>query len=356
MKKESKHFQEKILAWYDVNKRDLPWRKNKNPYSIWLSEIILQQTRVAQGLSYYEKFIEAFPTVEKLAGAKEDQVLKLWQGLGYYSRARNLQTAAQQILEQFNGNFPDNSVELKKLKGVGTYTASAIASIAFNEAVAVVDGNVYRVLSRYLGIAEPIDSSNGKKIFEEAAQDLLWKKDPGKYNQAVMEFGARQCVPKNPDCLNCILKNHCSAFQSESVKTLPVKEKSVRIKKRYFNFLVVHFKGKIGLEKRKGNDIWKGLYQFPLLESEKDILHFRDLIADSFLENYSKSIVYKRKKEQKPHQLTHQQINPVFWEISWEGKATDLKKIFPETIFLNYSKTEDYPFPKIIENFLKTME
>lgn len=355
MKKKSLYFQERILVWYDKNQRNLPWRKNKNPYSIWLSEVILQQTRVAQGLSYYEKFIETFPTVGDLAKAEEDKVLKLWQGLGYYSRARNLQSAAKQIVENYQGKFPNKSEELKKLKGVGNYTAAAIASIAFNEAVAVIDGNVYRVLSRFLGISAPIDSSSGKKIFEDAAGELLWKKDPGKYNQAIMEFGAKQCVPKNPDCRNCPLCEQCDAYHSQRVKELPVKKKSVTQKIRHFNFLVLNCKGKIGVQKRTEKDIWQGLYQFPLIESPKGIESFEELLSSSGLLKYSKSLIYRKKREQKTHLLTHQQIIPVFWETEWQGNLREVKQIFEDTLFVSRSLAEDYPFPKIIEKYWKTL-
>jgi A/G-specific adenine glycosylase len=353
MKKETQHFQESVLSWYDKNKRDLPWRKNKNPYSILLSEVILQQTRVAQGLAYYEKFMQTFPTVETLANADEQQVLKLWQGLGYYSRARNLHTAAKQIVNDYDGILPSESSELKKLKGVGKYTAAAIASIAFNEPVAVVDGNVYRVIARYLGIGDAIDSSAGQKIFEQAATDLLWKKNPGKYNQAIMEFGAQQCVPVNPNCEICPINNSCSALRDGLVKTLPRKEKSIKIKKRFFNYWVIHFKGEIVVQKRNGKDIWEGLYQFPLFETEKEISTFSELLSEINHGNTSKSILYKKNSRQKKHLLTHQELHPVFWEIEWLGTKKALLLTFPDSLVLTPSLAEEFPYPKIIENFWK---
>src|SRR6056300_1490745 len=231
-------FSNKLILWYLQNKRDLPWRKTKNPYHVWLSEIILQQTRVAQGLDYYLKFIDAFPTVNHLANADESTVLKLWQGLGYYSRARNLHFSAKYIVKELTGEFPKTYKEIVKLKGVGDYTASAIASMCFNEPTAVVDGNVYRVLSRYFGIDTPINSSKGVKEFKAMAQELIDRNNPAIFNQAIMEFGATQCKPKNPDCGNCPFQNSCVAFGYNHIDALPVKNKSARAKKKYFNFLV----------------------------------------------------------------------------------------------------------------------
>ncbi|MGB2273007.1 MAG: A/G-specific adenine glycosylase, partial [Flavicella sp.] len=265
-------FSKTLESWYLSNKRDLPWRNSSDPYRIWLSEIILQQTRVTQGLSYYEKFVVAFPTVFDLANAKEEQVLKLWQGLGYYSRARNLHFSAKYIVEELNGVFPKNYSSLLRLKGVGDYTASAIASICFNEKTAVVDGNVYRVLSRYFGISTPINSTKGVKEFKSLAQELLITDNPGQYNQALMEFGALQCVPQNPNCLICPLEQSCDAFAKGIIDTLPVKEKKLKVKKRYFNFIVFQLpKGQTVIEKRIGKGIWENLFQFPLVETNKTV-------------------------------------------------------------------------------------
>ena len=228
-------FSKQLAQWYLQNKRDLPWRGSTNPYEIWLSEIILQQTRVDQGMGYYYKFIEHFPSVNHLAKASEDQVLKLWQGLGYYSRARNLHFSAKYIVNELNGEFPIGYTNILKLKGVGDYTASAIASICFNEPAAVVDGNVYRVLARYFGIFTPINSSKGIKEFKMLAQKLLNTEIPGTHNQAIMEFGARMCKPQNPDCEICPLNSSCVALEKKEIKMLPVKENKIKIKKRYFN-------------------------------------------------------------------------------------------------------------------------
>lgn len=227
-------FAKKLIDWYLDNKRDLPWRGTKNPYNIWLSEIILQQTRVAQGTPYYFAFIETFPEVTALANAPQEQVLKLWQGLGYYSRARNLHTAAKYIVESCDGVFPDTYKGLLSLKGVGDYTASAIGSICFDLPTAVVDGNVYRVLSRIFGVETPINSSQGMKEFKALAQALLDESRPGTHNQAVMEFGARYCVPQNPNCDACIFNNRCDAYKNKKVALLPVKLKKLKVKKRYF--------------------------------------------------------------------------------------------------------------------------
>ena len=231
-------FGQKLTSWYLQNKRDLPWRKTKNPYKIWLSEVILQQTRVVQGLPYYENFVNSFPTVFDLAKADEQQVLKIWQGLGYYSRARNLHHTAQYISENLNGEFPKTYNELIKLKGIGSYTASAIASFCFDEKVAVLDGNVYRVLSRYFGVETDISSSKAKKEFQNLADEVLDKNRPALFNQAIMEFGALQCVPKNPNCEVCVLNDSCLALKDKKVAQLPVKVKKTKVKKRFLNYLI----------------------------------------------------------------------------------------------------------------------
>jgi A/G-specific adenine glycosylase len=356
MKKERNVFCENILIWFDKNERKLPWRKNKNPYSIWLSEIILQQTRVAQGLSYYEKFVSTFPSVELLAKASEQEILKLWQGLGYYSRARNLHFAAKQIVNDYDGKVPSSTKELLKLKGVGTYTAAAIASIAFNEPMAVVDGNVYRVIARYLGIHAAIDSTQGQKEFAQAAQKLLWKKDPGKYNQAIMEFGALQCTPSGPDCNNCVLNATCFAFNNDLVNKLPVKEKSLKIKRRYFNYLIIKYKNKFVFQKRSSKDIWQGLYEFPLIETDRPIATITELKKTSpILEKRLKKLDFVEKIEQKKHLLTHQEIHPIFWVFVWKVTLMDMKMAFPECTLVSVEEAENLPFPKIIENFWKSI-
>ena len=264
-----KKFSAKIISWYTENKRSLPWRNTKDPYRIWLSEIILQQTRVAQGLPYYIKFIDRFPTVHSLAKSKEQEVLRLWQGLGYYSRARNLHLCAKEVVEKFQGNFPGNYDDLQKLRGIGSYTAAAIASISFGEPVAVVDGNVFRVLSRVFGIDKDISQPRTKDFFFSLANKLISKDQPDEFNQAIMEFGAIHCLPKNPLCEACIFKRKCIAYERDMQTVLPVKSKKQKIRKRYFYYFVFQKGKKIAMRKRLGKDIWRGLFDFYLVETSK---------------------------------------------------------------------------------------
>ena len=262
----NKYFADALLNWYEEHQRDLPWRHTQEPYNIWLSEIILQQTRVQQGLPYYQHFIEAFPTVEALAAAPEEQVLRLWQGLGYYSRARNLHTTAKAVAEA--GQFPQSYKELLKLKGVGPYTAAAIASFAYNEAVAVVDGNVYRVLARQFGLKDDIASPAGQKKFAQLAQELISADAPATYNQAIMEFGATHCTPRNPQCLFCPLKSTCYALKYGEQHQLPVKLKKQKVRDRYFHYLVITQQQQVLMQQRTGRGIWQNLWQFPLYEAD----------------------------------------------------------------------------------------
>lgn len=259
-------FSEKVIKWYEENKRDLPWRHTSDPYKIWLSEVILQQTRVDQGLPYYHNFVEEFPTVYDLAAASEEKVLRAWQGLGYYSRARNLHACAKEIAQNRQGKFPNTSSELKKLPGIGPYTASAIASIAFKEPVAVVDGNVYRVLSRVFGIKEDILSTSAKKTFQKVADDLIDEKCPDLFNQGMMEFGALHCTPANPNCQSCPFNVECHARIHHAQSELPVKKKKKRARTRYFHYIVLEYMGKILMKQRGPGDIWQGLYDFPVVE------------------------------------------------------------------------------------------
>jgi A/G-specific adenine glycosylase len=260
-----------LYRWYKHAKRDLPWRNTNDPYKIWISEIILQQTRIDQGISYYQRFTERFPDVQELARASEEEVLKLWQGLGYYSRARNLHRAAKIVLNEYKGVFPNSYADIKALPGIGPYTAAAISSIAFGLSYPAVDGNVYRVLSRYFGIPTPIDSTKGKKEFRELAEELIAGSNPGMHNQALMEFGALQCTPKSPDCQNCPLIADCFAAKMKQVGSLPVKQKKTKQINRYFNYYLLEHEDSIYLEKRTGNDIWKNLFQFPLCETQKPL-------------------------------------------------------------------------------------
>ncbi len=263
------NFHNILIKWYLQNKRDLPWRKTVDPYQIWLSEIMLQQTRVVQGMPYFFSFIKEFPTVKDLADAREEKVLKLWQGLGYYSRARNLHKTAQYISNDLNGIFPDSYKELLKLKGVGEYTAAAIASFSYNEPVPVVDGNVFRVLARYFDIESDIAVPATKKEFAALAQELMPKDNPALFNQAIMEFGALQCVPKSPECSVCVFNESCAALQKGKVNMLPVKSKKLKVTNRYFNYLILEdVLGNTLIQKRTQKGIWHNLYEFPLLETE----------------------------------------------------------------------------------------
>ena len=342
-------FSNTLIHWYLQNNRDLPWRKSKNPYFIWLSEIMLQQTRVAQGLSYYIKFTSTFPTVFDLAKADESTVLKMWQGLGYYSRARNLHFSAKQISKELNGIFPSTYEEIIKLKGVGDYTASAISSICFNEPSAVVDGNVYRTLSRYFGIHTAINSTSGIKEFKLLAQTLIDASQPGTYNQALMDFGALHCKPQNPLCETCPFCNSCVAFEKKLTKELPVKEKKIKVKKRYFNFLVIKTNDhKTILTERKGKGIWQGLYQFPLIENtetvkEKEIIASKEF-NDLFPAETTISLFYKKEIV---HKLSHQHLYTQFWIV--ETKTLKNANISWENI-------QDFPVPVLIANFLEAFE
>lgn len=318
------NFNSNLIHWYSIHKRALPWRETKDPYTVWLSEMILQQTQIKQGLPYFIKFTKYYPTVFDLANASEDRVLKHWQGLGYYSRARNLHKTAKYVAQELKGIFPKTHAELMNLKGVGDYTASAIASICYEESVAVVDGNVYRVLSRYFGIDTPINSSGGAKQFKNLASSLLPKKNIGDYNQAIMEFGAKQCKPQTPNCALCPLDSDCVALATAKVKNLPVKLKKVKIRKRYLNFLVVlSAEGKTLLEKRIQKGIWQHLYQFPLLETNKSISK-KELQTNSGFKELN-ALAQKKIELHNPqdivHKLTHQELHIKFWKIYTESEV-----------------------------------
>ncbi len=347
---EPMNFTQKITNWYSVNKRDLPWRKTNNPYHVWLSEIILQQTQVKQGLPYYEDFVKTFPTVEDLANAPQEQVLKLWQGLGYYSRARNLHETAQFIVNELNGVFPSNYTDLLKLKGVGEYTASAIASICFNESKAVVDGNVYRVLSRFFGIDLPINSTEGIKEFKKLAQSLIDHKQPGNYNQGIMEFGAIQCKPQNPDCEICPLNTGCVALQQKLVETLPVKLKKTKLEIKYFNFLVfISNDRKTIFEKRDAKGIWHNLYQFPLIETEKPA-NLQQIESSKLLKEYAGSDLYEiisYNEESIIHKLTHRHLHTKFWIVEVNQLPA---------LSIPFESVKLYPTPRLISRFLETFK
>lgn len=303
------NFSNQLVKWYRLNFRQLPWRKTKNPYAIWISEIILQQTRVAQGLPYYQKFISRFPDVNTMAKAKEEDILQLWQGLGYYSRARNMHHTAQVVNKDFNGDFPSRYNELIALKGIGEYTAAAISSFSSNEKKAVLDGNVFRVLARIFGITEDINSTAGKKNFLEKAEQLLPLKNPGEHNQAIMEFGAIQCVPLNPDCSKCIFSSSCIAFTTGKINQLPVKKKKNKVKKRYFNYLVITDGKSVFMRKRTEKDIWKGLLEFPMMESNNDKLSAAEKSVWKKLKTNFRLNESEKKEKKYKHLLTHQQLH-----------------------------------------------
>ena len=343
------NFAKKLISWYLENKRNLPWRATKDPYEIWLSEIILQQTRVEQGKPYYFKFLETYPDVFSLANASEEEVLKLWQGLGYYSRARNLHFTAKHVVNEFNGRFPDTYKDLLKLKGVGDYTASAIASVCFDEPQAAVDGNVFRVLGRIFGIDTPTNTGAGIKEFKALGQDLIDKDDPGSFNQAVIEFGSEQCKPRQPLCNSCIFSEHCIAFNERRIETLPVKLKNLKIKKRHFNYLVfLSDEKKTLFQQRRGKGIWEGLYEFPLIETATEATA-EQLVKEPDLENYGIEQENLTLYNDHPilHKLTHQHINAKFWII-------DCEELPEKGIY--YEQINKYPMPVLIGNFIDTFE
>ncbi|WP_339659436.1 A/G-specific adenine glycosylase [uncultured Polaribacter sp.] len=342
-------FSNTLIYWQLQNNRELPWRKTKNPYFIWLSEIMLQQTRVAQGMAYYLKFTTTFPTVFDLAKADESTVLKMWQGLGYYSRARNLHFTAKQIANELNGQFPSTYKEIIKLKGIGDYTASAIASICFNETTAVVDGNVYRVLSRYFGINTPINSSAGIKEFKILAQTLLDTKQPGDYNQALMDFGALHCKPQNPLCETCPFSDSCVALEKKLTKELPVKEKKVKVRNRYFNFLVIKTADDTTiLSERKGKGIWQGLYQFPLIESDTIIDTETLISSEKFMKLFPDETTISLFNEKEIiHKLSHQHLYTQFWIVE-TAKSSKAK--------INWNEIKKYPVPVLIANFIEEFQ
>jgi A/G-specific adenine glycosylase len=347
------NFGSELINWYQKNKRELPWRGTKDPYRIWLSEIILQQTRVDQGLAYYHRFLNKYPDLKKLANAKEDEVLKLWQGLGYYSRARNLHHTAKEVVMKHGGKFPNDYASVRSLKGIGDYTAAAILSFAFNKKFPVADGNVFRLLSRYYGIEAPIETSKAKKEFFRLAGELMENHPPAIFNQAIMEFGSRQCRPANPDCNSCPLHPGCYAFSKNKVKEFPVKKAKAKIKNRYFNYLVISENEKIILKKRSGKDIWKNLYDFPMIETSKKITEKNLFKSEEWKNIFGNSIItVKSVSTEHKHLLSHQNIHAKFYKIE-TGKS---KNIFSDStfIYVRKNKLNNFAVPKLIENYLKT--
>ncbi|WP_336515248.1 A/G-specific adenine glycosylase [Pollutibacter soli] len=343
-------FSRTLLNWNRLeNHRQMPWKGEKDPYRIWLSEIILQQTRVEQGRAYYERFISSFSTVSQLASAPQQEVFKLWEGLGYYSRCRNMTKAAQAIVEQFNGRFPDSYKDVLSLPGVGPYTAAAICSFAYNQPFAVVDGNVYRILARIFEITIPVDSDAGKKHFNTLATDLLDKENSAEYNQAIMDFGATVCKPKNPLCNQCPFHDRCNAYKHNTVYSYPVKTKKLLRRTRYFYYFFLEKDDEIMVRERVTKDIWQHLYEPVLVEAEKELsekeinplLRKIGIPADSV-----SGLRYSVKHSQ---QLTHQQICGIFTHVSLKNKVDALSGYQ----WVNKSEFEKLPFPRYILSYLK---
>lgn len=341
------NFTKTLLLWYDENKRTFLWRETKDPYKIWLSEVILQQTQTQQGLPYYVRFLETFPTIKDLALSGEDTVLKLWQGLGYYSRARNLHSTAQYIHKECGGVFPNTFKSLLKLKGVGDYTASAISSICFNIPEAVVDGNVYRFLSRYFGIYTPINIGQAHQEFKAKAMNLMDITQPGKFNQALMEFGSIHCKPRTPHCKSCPFSSDCIAYNQNKIHLLPQKRTKLKVIDRYFNYLVIlDQNGQIQLEKRVGKGIWQNLFQFPLLETNKRVDSRKKLIEKFSTKMIAQLNTKKLKlwnREPIAHKLSHQKLFVFFWTIP-------SKRILKKGYSLKELKNQAVPV--VIQNFL----
>lgn len=340
----------KLISWYKKNKRDLPWRNINDPYKIWLSEIILQQTQVIQGLNYYLKFTETFPTVIDLANAPEDQVMRLWQGLGYYSRARNLHAASKTIKTNHKGKFPNTYESIKELKGVGDYTAAAVSSFAFGLPHAVVDGNVYRVLARLFNIDTPINSTKGKKDFQFLADELLNKKQPALHNSAIMEFGALWCKPQNPKCEECPLQEHCLAFSNNIVSQLPVKDKKIKIKNRYLHYFIFNYKNNIYIQKRTEKDIWQNLYEFYLIETSEPAspeIVLKDKKLKTLVPDFEVISVIPTKK----HILSHQHLHATFYELNIKSPLKSKSLLKTKRSDLN-----DFGFPQLINKYLKSLD
>ncbi len=343
----NQYFTKKLMVWEKTVDRPMPWKGEKDPYLVWLSEIILQQTRVEQGWAYFEKFKKHYPSVHDLAAAGEDELMKMWEGLGYYSRARNLHYTAKYISKELGGKFPDDYKAILALKGVGKYTAAAVASFVYGLPYAVLDGNVYRVLSRFFGIETPTDTTKGKAFFEELAGKLLEQKAPGIYNQAIMDFGAMVCKPKRPDCKTCPLRRKCVAYEKGLVAKLPIKSKKIERKSRFFNYLQISSGNQVMIHKRAGKDIWKNLYQYPLLETSVAPENFDALKLGESFDFLGKSKKFDLKRMAGPYKqsLTHQHIWAYFWEI--ELKPDENVEIPAPFIFVSWKELHKFAFPKI---------
>jgi A/G-specific adenine glycosylase len=346
------YFSKIFLLWYYSNRRDLPWRSNNMVYNIWISEIIFQQTRISQGIVYYNNFIQRFPTLRLLAEASEEEVLKMWQGLGYYSRARNLFFTAKFISNELDGKFPSTFEEIKKLKGIGEYTAAAIASIAFNETVPAVDGNVIRVITRLFAINLLINSSKGKKQITSLAKIMIDPAHPGDSNQAIMEFGALQCTPRNPNCKECPLNKDCLAYKTDSVDRYPQKAGKPKITIRYFNYLVIDQEPTILFKKRINNDIWKNLYEFPLIETGESMMPEIFIYSEQWIKFFNHSSISITKiSDEITHQLSHQRIIARFYFLNVPSNINFDSSFIP----IDKKNIFALPVPKIIETILKNI-
>jgi len=338
-----------LLSWFKDNQRELPWKEYNDAYSVWVSEIILQQTRVQQGKMYFNRFLEAYPTMDRLAEAPEDQVLKTWQGLGYYSRARNMHKTAKKVMREYGGSFPKNTDLLQKLDGIGPYTAAAIGSFAFGLPVAALDGNGYRILARYFGIGIPVDSSEAKRSFANLAQSLLPAGDSASFNQALMDFGSLICTPR-PLCGICPMVQTCSAYLDGQTERLPVKKEKPAVKTRYFHYLVIERGDTIFIRQRTGNDIWKGLYEFPLIETSSPAGYPELIITEDFQKLlHVSSCTLINTYRSKPHKLSHQTIYPVFYRIRSHKRGTQLKKEYLE---INCNDLSRYAVSRLIEKYM----
>jgi A/G-specific adenine glycosylase len=343
-------FSERLQKWYQIHHRDLPWRHTQDPYVIWLSEIILQQTRVEQGLPYFYAFVQRFPHVQALASAEEGEVLRLWEGLGYYSRGRNLLKAAKWVMDKWNGRFPTAYQDLLTLPGVGPYTAAAIASFAAGEAKAVVDGNVYRILSRFFGIDLPINKPLGQKYFAELAESCLDKKNPGLHNQAIMEFGALHCKPKQPLCPQCPLSDACVALAKGKIDQLPVKVKGKPVRPRYFHYFILEKESSIAVSQRNLGDIWANLYEFPMLETTEEVQALDLLMHPRLVEWFGENFSLELLMQPPPHLLSHQKIHAKFYKVVGFNDFLRKKSSW------NYVLLKDLDTlakPKVIYTFLK---
>jgi A/G-specific adenine glycosylase len=341
----TEQFTKLLLKWHQTIDRKLPWKDSKDPYKIWISEIVMQQTRIAQGTSYYERIVKAFPTVQDMAKATEDEIMYLWKGLGYYSRARNMHKTARIIVDEFEGNFPKEYLQILALPGVGTYTAAAIASFAYDLPYAVLDGNVFRVLSRFFGIHLPIDDPKAKKLYQTKSQDCLGTTKPSEFNQAIMDFGAMQCGPGTPNCDQCVMSSQCHAYLNKEVILLPIKSKKIKRSKRYFTFFMAQYQGLVMIKKRDQQDIWQGLYEIPCIETPMSATRLNSL--QTFVEEHQVELLTVSEEAIEVYQkLTHQDINATIIVVNVNAQINGYQLVSLEQL-------NNYAYPVLIENFIR---